>query len=47
MIAGSLGARPGTGIELYQGLKPDELIPLTIATLRLFNAEGNVIWSAP
>lgn len=41
VIAGSLGARPGTGIELYQGLKPDELIPLTIATLRLFNAEGD------
>ena len=41
VIAGSLGAKPGTGIELYQGLKPDELIPLTIATLRLFNAEGD------
>ena len=41
IIAGSLGARPGTGIELYAGLKPDELIPLVIAALRLFNAEGD------
>jgi len=41
IIAGSLGARPGTGIELYAGLKPGELIPLVIAALRLFNAEGD------
>ncbi len=41
IIGGSLGARPGTGIELYAGLKPDELIPLVIAALRLFNVEGN------
>ena len=40
-IAGSLGARPGTGIEAYTGLKPDELIPFVIAALRLFNAEGD------
>ena len=41
IVAGSLGARPGTGIEAYTGLKPDELIPLVIAALRLFNAEGD------
>jgi len=41
IIAGSLGARPGTGIELYTGLEPDELIPLVIAALRMFNAGGD------
>ncbi len=41
ILAGSLGARPGTGIELYRDLRPDELVPLTVAALRLFNDEGD------
>jgi sulfite reductase (ferredoxin) len=41
VLAGSLGARPGTGIELYAGLKPGEVIPLVVAALRLFEAGGD------
>jgi sulfite reductase beta subunit-like hemoprotein len=41
VLAGSLGARPGAGIELYEHLTPAELVPLTVAALRLFNAEGD------
>ncbi|MFW6159462.1 MAG: hypothetical protein ACOC8E_08905 [Planctomycetota bacterium] len=41
IFAGSLGRRPGTGIELYDSLEPAELIPLAVAALRLFNAEGD------
>jgi sulfite reductase (ferredoxin) len=41
VLAGSLGARPGTGIELYEDLEPWELIPLALAALRLFNQEGD------
>jgi len=41
VVAGSLGARPGTGIEFPRRLKLDEVIPFTLAALRLFNAEGD------
>ncbi|MFH1732363.1 MAG: nitrite/sulfite reductase [Planctomycetota bacterium] len=41
IVAGSLGAKPGTGFEAYSGLGADEVVPLTIAALRLFNAEGD------
>jgi sulfite reductase (NADPH) hemoprotein beta-component len=39
--AGSLGRRPATGIELYESVELDEVVPLVVAALRFFNAEGN------
>ena len=39
--AGSLGPRPATGIELYASLPAGQLVPLLIAVLRLFEAEGD------
>ena len=39
--AGSLGPRPATGIKLFEGLSPAHIVPLFIACLRLFNAEGD------
>ncbi len=39
--AGSLGQRPGTGIELYESLCVSEMVPLVVAALRLFDAEGD------
>jgi len=39
--AGSLGARPGAGIELCRRLDPSDAVPLTLAALRLFRAEGD------
>ena len=39
--AGSLGRRPATGIELYESIEPSEVVPLTVAALKFFNAEGN------
>ncbi len=39
--AGSLGPRPATGIRLYGDLDPADIVPLTIAALRMFNAEGD------
>ncbi len=39
--AGSLGHRPAAGIELYEAAQPAEVVPLVIASLRLFNAEGD------
>ena len=41
IVAGSLGARPGTGIEFPRVLQVSEVIPFVIAALRLFNAEGD------
>ena len=41
MIAGSLGAKPGTGLLLYETLDVGEVLPLVIAVLRLFHAEGD------
>ena len=39
--AGSLGRRPATGIELYESLDVSEIVPLVVASLRLFNREGD------
>ncbi|MFW6189564.1 MAG: hypothetical protein ACOC7T_03945 [Planctomycetota bacterium] len=39
--SGSLGPRPGTGIELYESLGADQIVPLIVAALRFFNAEGD------
>jgi sulfite reductase (ferredoxin) len=41
IVAGSLGARPGTGIPYPRPLKVDEVIPLVVAAMRLFEAEGD------
>ncbi len=39
--AGSLGARPKTGIELYPRIPIQEVVPLILAALRLFHEEGD------
>jgi sulfite reductase (NADPH) hemoprotein beta-component len=39
--AGSLGQRPVTGIELYESLEVSEVVTLVVASLRLFNDEGD------
>jgi sulfite reductase beta subunit-like hemoprotein len=39
--AGSLGARPGAGIPLYDRLPAEQLVSLVRAALTLFNAEGD------
>lgn len=40
-IAGSLGARPAAGILFHQALPVEHLLPLVVALLRLFRAEGD------
>jgi sulfite reductase beta subunit-like hemoprotein len=41
-VAGaSLGGRPLVGVLLYESLAPHEVLPLTMAVLRLFHAEGD------
>lgn len=40
IAAGSLGARPGLGMLLYERLHREEVIPFVVAVLRLFHAEG-------
>jgi len=39
--AGSLGARPETGIELDDNVNPDQIPALALAALRIFNTHGN------
>lgn len=39
--AGSLGARPGTGILLYPWLAATDVLALVVAAIRLFAAEGD------
>ena len=39
--AGSLGAKPGLGIELYRGLSPTDVQPLCLAALDLFAQHGD------
>jgi sulfite reductase (ferredoxin) len=39
--AGSLGARPGAGILLYDELPVEHVVPLVRAALTVFNAEGD------
>jgi len=41
VLAGSLGARPNTGLQLYDALPPTDILPLVTAALRLFHAEGD------
>ncbi len=41
MLAGSLGARPGTGLALYRSMDPADAVPLVVAALALFNAQGD------
>ena len=39
--AGSLGPRPATGVPLVEGLRPCDVLPLTVAALRLFAEHGD------
>jgi len=39
--AGSLGAEPATGIELFEWLGADDVLPLVVAAVRLFMAHGD------
>ncbi len=39
--AGSLGARPETGIELINDIRPEQIPALALAALRVFNTHGN------
>ncbi len=39
--AGSLGARPETGIELIDNVNPEQIPALALAALRVFNTHGN------
>jgi len=41
VVAGSLGPRPRTGIELGRLFTAAEVVPLVVAALTLFNAEGD------
>ena len=40
ILAGSLGAKPGLGLLIYQALPLEDVLPLVAAVLRLFHAEG-------
>ena len=41
VAAGSLGARPGTGVVLMDWLASQDVVPLVIATIRFFAAHGD------
>ncbi len=41
MAGGSLGAKPGTGMKLYDWLAADQVVPLAVAVFRMFAAEGD------
>jgi sulfite reductase (NADPH) hemoprotein beta-component len=41
VVAGSLGARPGLGVEFPRLLDVTEAVPLVVGAIRLFNAEGD------
>jgi sulfite reductase beta subunit-like hemoprotein len=41
VLAGSLGARPNTGLLVYRSLAAGEVLPLVTAALRLFYEEGD------
>jgi len=41
ILAGSLGPRPGLGLPAYDALEVGEILPLLIASLRLFYDEGD------
>ena len=39
--AGSLGARPATGVELYEWVPPEDAVPLALAAVEVFAAHGD------
>ncbi len=41
VVAGSLGARPGTGVEYPEALAAADAVPFAVAALALFEAEGD------
>ena len=41
VAGGSLGARPGTGMLLFDWLRPAEVLPLAVAAVRLFKTHGD------
>ncbi len=41
ILAGSLGAKPGLGLLAYPSLPLEDVLPLIVAVLRLFHAEGD------
>lgn len=41
MVAGSLGAKPGTGLLLFDSLEVEKVLPLVHAVLTLFHSEGD------
>ena len=41
ILAGSLGAKPDLGLLVYDSLPLDDVLPLIVAVLRLFHAEGD------
>ena len=41
ILAGSLGAKPDLGLLVYDSLPLDDVLPLVVAVLRLFHAEGD------
>jgi sulfite reductase beta subunit-like hemoprotein len=41
IVAGSLGGRPLLGMVLYEQLPPGDVLPLTLAVLRVFAAHGD------
>ena len=41
ILAGSLGVKPDLGLLAYDSLPLDDVLPLVVAVLRLFHAEGD------
>lgn len=41
ILAGSLGAKPNLGLLAYDSLPVDDVVPLVVAVLRWFHAEGD------
>lgn len=41
ILAGSLGAKPGLGLLAYPSLPIEDVLPLIVAVLRFFHAEGD------
>lgn len=41
IVAGSLGTKPSPGVPLHDALRAEDVLPLVVALLRLFCAEGD------
>jgi sulfite reductase beta subunit-like hemoprotein len=41
LVAGSLGAKPGVGLQIFDSFPKDDILPLFGGLLRLFNVEGD------